>query len=295
MINKNLVIPRKNGVNFIRYVFAYALIIFHYNILSGHDVFWLLQGGYRIKAFFILTGFLTFYSYFKHPGAKEFAKRRFKRLVPSYVFTVLLCFFGCSLLSEYSFTEYFTSSQSYRYLVANLTFLNFLGPDLPGVFTHNESQAVNGSLWTMKIDIMFYVTVPFLYYLFRKYPKRWVLAGIFLITVIYNEVFEYLYQHSGSSLYLMLKRQIGGQYIYFLAGMCIYFYYQQVHSQVKWLLPVSVVVFLVGSYYDSWEYLTAFCYAVIIMELSLNAKVLSRFSEVPNVTYGLYLYHFPVV
>ena len=92
-----------------------------------------------------------------------------------------------------------------------------------------------------------------------------------------------------------LKRQIGGQYIYFLAGMCIYFYYQQVHSQVKWLLPVSVVVFLVGSYYDSWEYLTAFCYAVIIMELSLNAKVLSRFSEVPNVTYGLYLYHFPVV
>lgn len=295
MINKNLVIPRKNGVNFIRYVFAYALIIFHYNILSGHDVFWLLQGGYRIKAFFILTGFLTFYSYFKHPGAKEFAKRRFKRLVPSYVFTVLLCFFGCSLLSEYSFAEYFTSSQSYRYLVANLTFLNFLGPDLPGVFTHNESQAVNGSLWTMKIDIMFYVTVPFLYYLFRKYPKRWVLAGIFLITVIYNEVFEYLYQHSGSSLYLMLKRQIGGQYIYFLAGMCIYFYYQQVHSQVKWLLPVSVVVFLVGSYYDSWEYLTAFCYAVIIMELSLNAKVLSRFSEVPNVTYGLYLYHFPVV
>lgn len=295
MINKNLVIPRKNGVNFIRYVFAYALIIFHYNILSGHDVFWLLQGGYRIKAFFILTGFLTFYSYFKHPGAKEFAKRRFKRLVPSYVFTVLLCFFGCSLLSEYSFTEYFTSSQSYRYLVANLTFLNFLGPDLPGVFTHNESQAVNGSLWTMKIDIMFYVTVPFLYYLFRKYPKRWVLTGIFLITVIYNEVFEYLYQHSGSSLYLMLKRQIGGQYIYFLAGMCIYFYYQQVHSQVKWLLPVSVVVFLVGSYYDSWEYLTAFCYAVIIMELSLNAKVLSRFSEVPNVTYGLYLYHFPVV
>ena len=221
MINKNLVIPRKNGVNFIRYVFAYALIIFHYNILSGHDVFWLLQGGYRIKAFFILTGFLTFYSYFKHPGAKEFAKRRFKRLVPSYVFTVLLCFFGCSLLSENSFAEYFTSSQSYRYLVANLTFLNFLGPDLPGVFTQNESQAVNGSLWTMKIDIMFYVTVPFLYYLFRKYPKRWVLAGIFLITVIYNEVFEYLYQHSGSSLYLMLKRQIGGQYIYFLAGMCI--------------------------------------------------------------------------
>lgn len=295
MINKNLVIPRKNGVNFIRYIFAYALIIFHYNVLSGHDVFWLLEGGYRIKAFFILTGFLTFYSYFKHPGAKEFAKRRFKRLVPSYAFVIVLSFLAFSLISEYSFSEYFSSPQSYKYLISNLLFLNFLCPDLPGVFTNNLSPAVNGSLWTMKVDIMFYVTVPLLYYLFCKYPKRWVLLAILAITIIYNEIFEYLYIHSGSSLYLMLKRQIGGQYIYFLAGMCIYFYYQQVHSQVKWLLPVSVVIFLVGSYYDSWEYVTAFCYAVIIMELSLNAKVLSRFSEVPNITYGLYLFHFPVI
>lgn len=295
MINKNLVIPRKNGVNFIRYIFAYALIIFHYNILSGHDVFWLLQGGYRIKAFFILTGFLTFYSYFKHPGAKEFAKRRFKRLVPSYVFVVVVCFLGCSLLSTYSFSEYFTSLHSYKYLVSNLLFLNFVCPDLPGVFTENQSTAINGSLWTMKIDIMFYVTVPLLYYLFRKHHKRWVLLGILIATIIYNETFDYLYIQSGNELYQMLKRQLGGQYIYFLAGMCIYFYYQQIHSQVKWLLPLSVVIFLTGSYYQSWEYLTAFCYAVIIMELSLNAKILSRFSEVPNITYGLYLYHFPVI
>lgn len=295
MINKNLVIPRKNGVNFIRYVFAYALIIFHYNVLSGHDVFWLLQGGYRIKAFFILTGFLTFYSYFKHPGAKEFAKRRFKRLVPSYAFVVLLCFFGCSLISELSFAEYFTSGQSYRYLVSNLLFLNFLGPDLPGVFTHNLAPAVNGSLWTMKVDIMFYVTVPLLYLLLRRYPKRWVLLGVLLFTVLYNEVFNYLYAQSGNMLFLMLRRQLGGQYIYFLAGMCIYFYYQQVHGQVRWLLPLSVVIFLVGSYYDAMEYLTAFCYAVIIMELSLNVKALERFSNVPNITYGLYLFHFPVI
>lgn len=295
MINKNLVIPRKNGVLFIRYIFAYALIIFHYNVLSGHEVFWLLQGGYRIKAFFILTGFLTFYSYFKHPGAKQFAKRRFKRLVPSYVFVVLLCFLGCSLISDYSFAEYFTSPKAYRYLVSNLLFLNFLGPDLPGVFTHNLAPAVNGSLWTMKIDIMFYVTVPFLYYLFRKYPKRWTLLGLLVLTILYNEFFDHLYLQTGNPLYQMLKRQIGGQYIYFLAGMCIYFYYQQVHSQVKWLLPLSIVIFLAGSYYSTIEYLTAFCYAVIIMEVSLNAKVLYRFSEMPNITYGLYLFHFPVV
>lgn len=295
MMNENLVMPRKNGITFLRYIFAYILIIFHYNVLSGHDVFWMLQGEYSVKAFFILTGFLTFYSYFKNPGAKEFAKRRFKRLVPSYAFVIVLSFLACSLISEYSFSEYFSSLQSYKYLISNLLFLNFLCPDLPGVFTNNLSPAVNGSLWTMKVDIMFYVTVPLLYYLFRKYPKRWVLLAILAVTILYNEIFEYLYIHYGNALYLMLKRQIGGQYIYFLAGMCIYFYYQQVHRQIKWLLPISVIIFLVGSYYHAWEYITAFCYAVIIMELSLNAKVLSRFSEVPNITYGLYLFHFPVI
>ena len=294
-MNRNLVMPWKNGVTSLRYIFAYVLIIFHYNVLSGHDVFWLLQGEFSVKAFFILTGFLTFYSYFKRPGTKEFAKRRFKRLVPSYAFVIMLSFLACSLISEYSFSEYFSSPQSFKYLISNLLFLNFLCPDLPGVFTNNLSPAVNGSLWTMKVDIMFYVTVPLLYYLFRKYPKRWVLLAILAITILYNEIFEYLYIHSGNSLYLVLKRQIGGQYIYFLVGMCIYFYYQQIHSQRRWLLPISVIIFLVGSYYHSWEYVTAFCYAVIIMELSLNTKILSRFSEVPNITYGLYLFHFPVI
>ena len=54
-MNRNLVMPRKNGVTSLRYIFAYVLIIFHYNVLSGHDVFWLLQGEFSVKAFFILT------------------------------------------------------------------------------------------------------------------------------------------------------------------------------------------------------------------------------------------------
>jgi hypothetical protein len=64
---------------------------------------------------------------------------------------------GLSLFSNISTSEYFRSPQLFKYFIVNVFFMNFLQPSLPGVFVENGSQAVNGSLWTIKLEIGFYI------------------------------------------------------------------------------------------------------------------------------------------
>ena len=49
-----------------------------------------------------------------------------------------------------------------RYLGWNLAFLNFMEPALPGVFEANRFTEINGALWTLKIEVMFYLVLPLL-------------------------------------------------------------------------------------------------------------------------------------
>ena len=107
-------------------------------------------------------------SYIKRDSWLGFVKSRAKRIVPPYVKIVLLCAIGLSLVSTLPLTKYFTDAGLWKYLAANLAFLNFLQPTLPGVFEHNNVDAVNGSLWTLKVEWMLYLTIPVFFFLIRN-------------------------------------------------------------------------------------------------------------------------------
>lgn len=84
----------------------------------------------------------------------------------------------------------------YKYLVANLCFMNFLAPSLPGVFTENIMTAVNGSLWTMKGEVVCYLMVPFVYnYIKKRREKVTTILGI-LIFVCLNCIWHFCFLES---------------------------------------------------------------------------------------------------
>lgn len=87
--------------------------------------------------------------------------------MPAYSLTILLCALIGLFLTSLSCREYLTSSSLYTYLICNLLTFNFLSPDLPGVFDTNPLQAMNGSLWTIKVEFMLYIIIPIIYWLLK--------------------------------------------------------------------------------------------------------------------------------
>lgn len=88
-----------------------------------------------------------------------------------------------------------------KYVVANLAFLNFVHPTLPGVFEGNKIHEVDGALWTLKIEVMFYATVPIIAYLFRRFGRFSVLVTLYFVSAAYASFMTIQAGRTGSGGY----------------------------------------------------------------------------------------------
>ena len=153
-----------NCFTLLRYAFALAIFCNHLCYSTGRPIF-LCYGGVFVQGFFVISGFLTMNSYVRKDDWRDFALRRMRRILPGYVTAVLLCFLVGIVFTTLPLSEFFSNIATWRYLCANLVFMNFLQPTLPGVFDDHAMQAINSSLWTMKIEVLFYLSVPFVTWL----------------------------------------------------------------------------------------------------------------------------------
>lgn len=116
-------------------------------------------------------------------------------------------------------------------------FLEFLEPCLPGVFTDNIMPAVNGSLWTMKVEVMLYASVPISFLFFQTMEQKNRSFTDFAISISYRECFEYLYDITNNDFYLILGRQMVSQLVYFYSGTAILMFFDKFQKNIKILLP----------------------------------------------------------
>lgn len=288
-------IRHDNCFDFLRYFFAFSLVIVHFCTLTDTEQFWFVTGGARVKAFFIITGFLVVYSYIRTDNIKKYAEKRIRRIMPAYVTAILLSFLIGLAFTTMPVADYLTSKQTYKYLVSNLCFLNYIQPDLPGLFTENAHHAVNGSLWTMKVEVLFYATVPFFMYFLKRYNKAAVLSIIICFSFLYTEFFTYLYEHTHQSIYNTLSHQLGGQLVYFYSGTLLLFYFKTLCRYIKIILPVASVLYLSCPVSEWLYYLQPLAFACIIVGIAYHCKPLNFFRKYDNISYGIYLYHFPII
>ena len=291
---------KHNNFNFLRFYFALIVVIGHLIEISNINTLQKFAPYFNtyisVTAFFCISGFLISLSYINTPNLKDYFKKRAARLLPAYLFIILTCAIFLSLLSKYSFSEYFTHPMFLKYLAANLSFLNFLQPCLPGVFVHDATScSVNSALWTLKIEVSFYLFIPVIIYFTRKAKVKYILfIGIYLFSVLYRNIFEYISILSGIEYYNIIARQLPGFMSYFVSCIALCFYYEFFIQKKKILLLFSIISFFIERYFGV-EILTPVALSIIVFYFAFSFKRLNNFAKHGDISYGIYIFHFPIM
>lgn len=294
-------ISHDNNMNVVRYYLSICVVISHVVVLTGVWFPSLQTINMVVGCFFALSGFLMFPSFQRHPAMKGYLSRRARKILPSYVFIVLLAAVSLVAVSELSVSEYFGNCGFYKYLGANLSFLNFLCPDLPGVFKGGEfvTDAVNGSLWTMKGELACYLSVPVVYWLAGKVGRR--RAGVLMLGIVAGCICARLLllnlgPEGERSLNAIIAKQFGTVFVFFYVGALINVYLDKFLKYKWYILAVDVTVILfcdeIPIYYTV---LQPFVGASMVLWFSLVGKWGTGLSRRDDVSYDIYLFHFPII
>ncbi len=288
---------RKNNLDLLRLVFAVIVCLVHAYKLSGYrELEWipglLPSSDAAVKGFFVVSGFLIFKSFEESPCIRSYFVKRVRRIFPAYFVVVMLCALFLWLVSPLPLGQYF-SFDWLKYVFANLVFLNFLHPNLPGVFEGHIYEVVNGSLWTLKVEVMFYACVPVFVYLFKRFGHFPVLAVSYLASVSYASLLNGYAADHDSAFYRELARQLPGQLSYFMAGAFFYYFLPFFVRHYKPIVALSFSIIVLASYF-TLPILEPFALAAIVSFCGffLYAGNVGKYGDF---SYGVYILHFPII
>ncbi len=277
-------------------LFAGTVCLVHAGELSGYQpllsVAGLLSAPIAVKSFFVVSGFLIFMSIERSPAIKTYTSKRLRRIYPAYFAVVMLCAFGLVAFSSEPPGAYFSADWG-KYVLANLSFLNFLQPTLPGVFSDNIHTAVNGALWTLKIEVAFYVLVPLIVILFRRFGRMPVIVILYVLSVAYSVGFSLAGDQTSDPLYAMLGRQVPGQLSYFMAGAFLFYNLAFFERNMAYFLSGAVAI-MVARVFWPMPLFEPFALAAIVISAGLFAY-LGNFGKYGDFSYGTYILHFPII
>lgn len=283
-----------NNFDFLRVVFAMTVTLAHLIELSEVELFTpylkFFNTRLAIDGFFVISGFLIAKSYEHSNSIKDYIFKRIKRIVPAYVFVILFCALFFVFISKLPVADYFLNIQFWKYLLANLTFQNYFEPCLPGVFEGNLLCAVNGALWTIKIEEAFYLLLP-LFYLITKSKKRYILiAGV----IVYLMSISYFNYFVLENMYRIAK-QLPGALAFFVVGILFYKNFQFFFKLKHHLIIPCLLLFFLEQYIFNTHLLKPATYGFMVFYIAYNLKFLNHFGKYGDFTYGIYIYHFPLI
>lgn len=290
-------IPKRNNFDLLRILSTIVVVFAHAWALTGipaFAVFW-WHPDLALRVLFIISGMLVSLSLQNSRGVGDFLERRMRRIAPGYVGVVVLCALGGAFLTTLPIHDYFSLAWL-KYLAANLATLNFLAPNLPGVFADHPFTEVNGSLWTIKIEVAFYLTLPLIAWFYSRIGTFTTLALVFVLSFAYSALFLYFAAAEGSDMLLRIQRQLPGQYTYFAAGALCFHYLDKIKPHAGWLALGSAAALLVVPF-GSIARLAAepIAMAVLIAWFAVGTRYLGNFGRYGDFTFGLYLWHFPLI
>lgn len=255
-----------------------------------------------VPIFFVVSGFLIPKSYEASMGcASRYFVNRFLRIYPALWlgYLVSLVALGlCGFVTEQSFR----SGQFYLWFVGQISFFQYYTPDFLrgyGVGTPN------GSLWTIPVEIEFYIAVPLIYLLLGR-MRTVARANILLVimAVLSAVLYSVFLPHMESTVPMKLLFVSLFPYLWmFLLGALAYSNFSFLrkffeNKLIYWLGGYLLVVLLNRSfpYYPLHSVFSYMLLAMVVLSAAFSFRGFSeRVLKGYDVSYGIYIFHMIIV
>ena len=290
---------RDNNFDVLR-LFAAALVLWsHCYPLTGNpeplsEVAGATGGEIGVIMFFAMSGFLIARSWSEDPDPGRYFLKRALRLLPALAVAVAFTTLVVGpLFTTEPLGDYLTDPETWFYFVRASVLVTISG-HLPGVFLDNVyPNAVNGSLWTLPVEAGCYVMIAVLGLLGIVRRGGLLLAGSALcllavtpLSPLANAVGD---TAAGGNTLIVL--QLIGT---FLLGAL--FYALRARLRLSWLVLAALALLWMLTWDGGWTELTTvllFSYGTLVLAFRTPAS-LRRLAAPGDVSYGVYVYAFPV-
>ncbi len=291
---------KTNGFDILRLLAACLVLFSHCFPLSGHkssepfigSTPYGTFGELAVDMFFVISGYLVTGSYLRGNGVVEFVIKRALRILPAFWVVILVTVFLLGpAISTIPVDKYFVDGQTMKYLRNMFFYINFY---LPGLFESNPyPRAVNGSLWTLPMEIFMYFMVLLLGVL--KILKVWWVIGVAGIFVFLHFVVpSSLFSQNGVVFYQMPYADLTRLGCLYFSGAALWFAPRRIYSWYG-IAGLPLLIYMAsfnGAIMQvfSWLYL-----AYLTITLSHSKIFSSEKLKLPgDYSYGVYIYAFPI-
>lgn len=273
-----------NNFDFARLLAALFVLYGHQYGLLGHNEPTLMPGQsfgtIGVYIFFSISGYLVVQSWQRDSRILPFVAKRLLRIWPGLIVATLFCAIVLGpLVSTLPLTEYFLSPDLRTYLTtARFKIVYFL----PGVFETNPyPRAVNGSLWTIPFELRCYLAL--------------MLAGVcglfrFRIPSLVVTCILAIYCFTTPEAWDNYNLRLG---LFFATGVCLHLFSEW--KQNKWLAMILLLA-TGGALLKDQPNLAAWLLIPFLSIAigSMSTPVLRRAGRFGDLSYGIYIYAFPV-
>jgi peptidoglycan/LPS O-acetylase OafA/YrhL len=296
----DLTAGRARGMDVLRLAAATLVIVAHSYNLTLHQEPLRRFGGpefgdIAVAVFFAISGFLVTASWISDSRLRSFLMRRALRILPG-LWVVLLATVAVGLfLTTLSVTSYLTSLDTWRYPIERAIVYS-TRPDLPGVFTTNPyGSAVNGSLWTLPVEVTAYGATLLLGIAGLLARRRGlVLAATLLLVVVQETILPEASSMDvtgvGSVLHWLVHFGL-----YYAAGALFFLYRERIRLS---FIAAALALVLWMACFDTG--LTTLAgqltlpYVVLVLGYRAPEAVDRFMRRIGDLSYGTYIYAFPV-
>ena len=253
-----------------------------------------------VPIFFFISGYLIIKSFRNNNKLKNFFYNRILRIYPGLYF----CFFITVIsiiISEYFKNIDINYYQLFLWLVTQLSFFQIYNPD----FLRGYGVGViNGSLWTISVEIQFYLLTFFIYLILSKYKKLLILIfGLCIFLNIINAVFN-----EKAVFFSKLFNYSFLPWLYMFLWGCYLESNKELQKKIRsYNIFILIFIYIILNYLSSQfnilrgatnalNPLEFFFLSIIIFKIAyIKIKISDNFFYKNDISYGIYLYHMPIV